>query len=295
MASQPLAGLRVISLALNVPGPVAASRLRALGAEVHKIEPPGGDPLQAAAPAWYACLSEGQQVRRLNLKAPDQRQIFNNLLAQSDLLLSSTRPEALRRLGLVWNSLHTTYPRLCQVAIVGYPAPDENLPGHDLTYQAACGLVQPPGMPRTLIADLAGAEQAVSAALALLLERERRGVSGYAQVSLAQAAQDFAAPALHGLTTAGGVFGGGQACYRLYAAREGWIALAALEPHFWVSLLQALGLEPERGSVQDLELAISAQTAEYWESWAQERDLPILRVVTTLLFTDSKSTSNREY
>jgi len=261
-----------------VPGPAAAARLRGMGAEVHKIEPPGGDPLQIAAPAWYTSLSAGQPVRRLDLKEPADRQIFEDLLRNSDLLLTSTRLKALARLGLDWESLHAAYPRLCQVAIIGYPEPDEDLPGHDLTYQAAVGLARPPHMPTTLISDLAGAEQAVSAALGLLLERERSGVSGYARVSLAQAARDFAAPAHFGLTTPGGIFGGGLACYRLYAAREGWIAVAALELHFWVSLLQALGLEPQSADEKDLERLFAAQTAEYWESWAQNRDLPILRV-----------------
>ena len=278
MTSQPLAGLRVISTAVNVPGPVAAARLRGMGAEVHKIEPPGGDPLQIAAPAWYASLSAGQRVRRLNLKEPGERQVFDDLLRNSDLLLTSTRLKALARLGLDWESLHAAYPRLCQVAIIGYPELDEDLPGHDLTYQAAVGLVQPPHMPVTLISDLGGAEQATSAALALLLERERLGVSGYAQVSLAQSARDFALPVQYGLTAPGGVFGGGLACYRLYAAREGWIAVAALEPHFWVSLLQEIGLDPQSADEKDLERLFAAQTAEYWEAWAQSCDLPILRV-----------------
>lgn len=280
MTSKALNGLRVISMAVNVPGPVAAARLLQMGAEVHKVEPPGGDPLQAVAPGWYASLSKGQKVQLLNLKASEDRSTFEDLLAVSDLLITSTRPAALQRLGLNWNCLHPAYPRLCQVAIIGYPEPDENVPGHDLTYQAAYGLVQPPHMPRTLISDLAGAERSVSAALALLLERERCGISGYGQVSLAQAAQDMAAPVQHGLTVPGEVFGGGQPRYRVYAAREGWIAVAALEPHFWDGLLQALGMEQDTVTEKVLERLFEAHTAESWESWARERDLPILQVRT---------------
>ena len=64
-----LAGVRVVNLGINVPGAVAGARLRELGADVTKLEPPGGDPTAIAAPAWYASLVEGQDVRVVDLKA----------------------------------------------------------------------------------------------------------------------------------------------------------------------------------------------------------------------------------
>ncbi|MDQ3173285.1 MAG: CoA transferase, partial [Acidobacteriota bacterium] len=70
---QPLSGIRALTLAINVPGPVAAARLRELGATVVKVEPPGGDPLSRISPAWYESLTRDQKVVRLNLKEPDER------------------------------------------------------------------------------------------------------------------------------------------------------------------------------------------------------------------------------
>jgi alpha-methylacyl-CoA racemase len=238
----PLAGLRVVTLALNVPGPLAAARLAGFGATIVKIEPPGGDPLAASAPRWYAELHTGATVRRLDLKAAGDRAEADALLAGADLLLTSSRPAALARLGLAPDGLRERHPRLCQVAIVGHAAPHQEVPGHDLTYLAAAGVLDPAALPRTLAADILGAERAASAALALLLARERGDAAGYAEVPLADAAEVLALPLRHGLTRPGGVLGGGFAGYRLYATARGHVALAALEPHFWRRFGDALGL-----------------------------------------------------
>ena len=145
-----LQGIRIVSLALNAPGPVAAARLTQLGAEVVKVEPPTGDATSRFAPEWYASLCRGQKVLRLDLKDTAGREQFDALLAQADLLLASFRPSALRRLGLDWEALHARHPRLCFVGIIGDRPPLEERSGHDLTYQADCGLLRPPRMPATL-------------------------------------------------------------------------------------------------------------------------------------------------
>src|SRR5690348_10700239 len=190
----PLAGIRVLSLATSLPGPLAVARLRTLGATVAKIEPPAGDLLAAALPAWYTDLHQGVDVRRLDLKTPAGQAALTDALAASDLLLTAQRPTALARLGLDWETLHARYPTLCQVAIVGDPPPAAERPGHDLTYQAGLGLLKPLDLPRVLVADFAGAERAVSAGLALLLARERGQGCGRTWVALSEAAADFAAP-----------------------------------------------------------------------------------------------------
>jgi crotonobetainyl-CoA:carnitine CoA-transferase CaiB-like acyl-CoA transferase len=271
-----LEGMRIVTLAVNVPGPVAAARLRSLGAAVTKVEPPSGDPLAMAAPAWYAELAEGQTVVALDLKDAGDRARLDALLAESDLLLTSTRPAALERLGLGWVDLHARHPHLPLVAITGHPAPHQDRAGHDLTYQAACGLLTPPEMPRTLLADLAAAERAVSAALALLLGRTRGGPARKMEVTLADAAAELAAPLRHGLTAPGGWLGGGWDAYGLYRAGEGWVAVAALEPHFRARLAESLGIaEPSHAA---LETAFLARTAAEWEAWADAHDLPIAAV-----------------
>lgn len=244
-----------------------------MGAGVVKVEPPGGDPLARACPAWYEELARGQRVVSLDLKTAEDRARLDGFLERADLLLTSSRSAALARLGLAREGLIARYPRLSQVAIVGHSGPGEDVPGHDLTYQAGPGLLSPPELPRTLLADLSGAERAVSAALALLLGRERGYGAGYARVSLAEAATAFAEPLRHGLTAPGGWLGGGLPEYNLYEAEDGWISLAALEPHFRRKLLDELGLET--AGYDELARVFLTGTASYWEKWAAARDLPL--------------------
>jgi alpha-methylacyl-CoA racemase len=128
-------------------------------------------------------------------------------------------------------------------------------------------------LPRTLVADIGGAELATTAAVALLLARERGGEAGHAEVALADAASAFAAPLRHGATAAGGSLGAGNPAYGLYATQGGWLAVAALEPHFRLRLAEELGLDEL--THEALTDAFRARTAEDWETWAQERDLPL--------------------
>jgi len=274
-----LQGIKIVSLALNAPGPVAAARLTKLGATVTKVEPPAGDALHHIASAWYESLCQGQTVVRLDLKDPNGRKQLDGLLATADLLLTSFRPSALQRLGLDWESLHAQYPRLCFVGIIGYLHPQEERTGHDLTYQSDFGLLRPPEMPATLFVDLAGAERAVNTALALLLRAARKGESGSAWVSLYECARNLAEPVKAGLTNVGGPLGGGYPLYGFYQANDGWIAIAALEPHFAKRLLLELNLS--NADRPELERIFLQRSAAAWESWAAERDLPLVAVQRT--------------
>jgi len=273
---KPLRGVRVLTLAANVPGPVAAARLHALGADVIKIEPPAGDPLARISPAWYESLAAGQRVVHLDLKERGGRARLDGLLTETDLLLTSTRPAALGRLSLNWAELHARYPRLSHVAITGYLSPDTDRAGHDLTYQAELGLLSPPFLPRTLLADLAGAESATSAALALLLARERSKRGGYAQVSLMETARAFAKPLRYGVTARGGPLGGGYSGYNLYRTRDGWVAVAALEPHFWQRLQSGLGVS--NPTAEELARVFLTRTTAEWAAWGTTHDLPLAPV-----------------
>jgi alpha-methylacyl-CoA racemase len=274
-----LQGVKIVSLALNVPGPVAAARLTKLGADVTKVEPPSGDATKTVAPAWYESLCKGQTVLRLDLKTPDGRAKLDELLARADLLLASFRPSALQRLGLDWESLHARYPKLCFAGIVGYLAPLQERTGHDLTYQCDLGLLRPPQMPPSLFIDLAGAERAVSMALALLNRAARSGEACSAWVSLHECARDLAEPLKAGLTSSNGVLGGGYPLYGFYRANDGWIAVAALEPHFAERLLSELGLK--NADRPELERIFLQRRSASWEKWAAELDLPLVAVRET--------------
>jgi crotonobetainyl-CoA:carnitine CoA-transferase CaiB-like acyl-CoA transferase len=148
--------------------------------------------------------------------------------------------------------------------------------GHDLTYQAEIGLVTPPALPPTLVADLGGAQQAVIAALALIMARDRDGEGSYVEVSLAGAARFFAEPLAYGLTGDGNALGGGLPAYGLYRTRDGWLAVAALEPRFRETLGRELSINPE--DREALARVFAERSSAEWETWAEARDLPITGV-----------------
>jgi alpha-methylacyl-CoA racemase len=273
---RPLAGVKVLLFALHVPGPVAAHRLQQLGATVRKIEPLAGDPLSAIAPTWYDALHRGVDVQRLDLRDTASRTRADAWLAEADLLITSFRPSSLERLGLDFAALSARFPQLCHVAIVGEGGARAELPGHDLTYQARAGLVAPPSMPRTLLADLTGAERVVSASLLVLLNRARGRGERHAEVALADAVRMLAAPLEHDITTANGPLGGMDPLYAIYESSDAWIALAALEPHFAMRLLSALGIA--EATTPSLAAVFRTRTSAAWEAWAEQHNIPLSAV-----------------
>ena len=267
----PLSDIRVVTMALNAPGPLAAARMREAGATVVKVEPPSGDPLSVICPAWYEELHRGIRVHRINLKTANGRERMYALLGAADLFLASQRPAALAKLGLDADTLlhpRSAVGQLRHLNIVGEIARPE-IAGHDLTYLARAGLLGSE-MPRTLIADVLGSERAFSTALLLL----RQPPGSRAEVGLYDALEPMAAPMRHGLTGPGSILEEHTPGYRVYATKTGRVAVAALEPHFLSRLYQELDIN-EGG---ELPAAFLARTAMEWEQWADERDLPITAV-----------------
>lgn len=257
--------MKIVTLAQNVPGPVAVARLVAGGATAIKIEAPWGDPLEGFCKAWYDELHAGVTVVRLDLKTDEGTRTLADLLGSADVFVASQRPAALLRLGLDAASLARRFPLLRHVNIVGDTAqPDE--PGHDITYLAKAGLLQQ-GLPKTLLADLFGAERAHAAIIDLM----HRGPGGRRVVGLFDSLSSLTAPLRHGLTAPGGVLGGGNPAYGVYAAQIGAVAVGALEPHFRARLYAALGL----ADGAPLAAIFTTKSAAEWEQWAAERDLPI--------------------
>ena len=271
MGPPPLAGIRVVTMALNAPGPVAAAKLRDAGAVVSKVEPPGGDPLASHCPGWYRELHAGISVEQIDLKGADGAARIRELLSQADLFLASQRPSALTRLGLDADTLLTpTSPlrHLRWLNIVGDRANPE-VPGHDLTYLAKAGLLGH-DMPRTLVADVLGAEHAFATALLLL----RQAPGSRAEVGLYDALAPLIGPLEHGVTTPGGLLGGGLPAYGLYQTLDGRVAVAALEPRFRQRLYAALEMPLDA----DLTETFRQRTAEEWEHWARTHDVPLVAI-----------------
>lgn len=238
----PLKGRRILSLSLNLPGPAALLRCKQLGATCVKLEPPAGDPMQHYEPAAYEELHQGIRVLAADLKTTRGQLRLAKELEKADVLLSSFRPSALAKLGLDWKTLHKTCPHLSQVAIVGAPGPRAEEPGHDLTYQAEHDLVTGLALPASLYADMGGALMASEAVLQALMQQQANSRGVYLEVALSEAAAWLALPRRWGLTQASGTVGGAHAGYRVYACKDGRVAVAALEPHFAAALCRAAGL-----------------------------------------------------
>jgi alpha-methylacyl-CoA racemase len=288
--SKVLAGTRILSLALNLPGPSTLMRCRRMGATCTKLEPPAGDPMGLYNPDAYAQLHEGVKVIVADLKTDAGQQLLHAELGKAHVLLTSFRPSALEKLGLGWKQLHARYPTLSQVAIVGAPGQRAEEPGHDLTYLAANGLVPGLDLPSTLYADMGGSLMASEAVLqAVLQQSERYAGTGephpsgqFLEVALADAAAYLGLPRTWGLTQARGAVGGAHAGYRVYACRDGRVAVAALEPHFAAALCAAAGTPG--GDIRAMfapatHRAIAefllGQTREQLDRLAVERDLPL--------------------
>lgn len=284
---RPLKGIRILSLALNLPGPAALMRLRLMGARCVKLEPPAptgactssSDPIQTYCPAAYTALHSGIRITTANLKTDAGQKALHRELAKADVLLTSFRPSALAKLGLTWKALHKQYPQLSQVAIVGSPSALAEAPGHDLTYLAENGLVTGLDLPATLYADMGGSLMASEAVLQAALHRRTSGKGIFLEVALSNSASYLALPRVWGLTTPGAAVGGGHAGYQIYSCKNGRVAVAALEPHFAARLCAAAGL----GS-PDMDLLTTRQGMAAWllgktraqlEKLAVDKDIPL--------------------
>jgi alpha-methylacyl-CoA racemase len=282
MASiKPLRRVRILSLALNLPGPAALMRLKALGASCIKVDSPVGDPMKAYAPVAYADMHRGIKTLTLDLKTDNGKAKLQQLLAKTDVLLTSFRPSALNRLGLDWKALHKAHPHLNLVSIVGDTAAPE-VPGHDLTYMAEHGLVTGLELPPTLFADMSGSLIAVEAVLAAIIRQKSTGRSSQQTIGLSQAAQYLALPRHWRLTTPDGLIGGAHAFYQVMPCKDGRVAIAALEPHFAKNLAQLVDL-PITKSQDALSNSLKRKTMLFMKrhtckelaALAKQHDLPI--------------------
>ena len=296
-ADDTLKGVRILSVALNLPGPAALMRLADMGAKCTKLEPlpPAGlgkgatsDPMGLYAPHAYAHLHAGVKVVQADLKSDKGQAQLHKLLATCDVLLTSFRPSALKKLGMTWADLHTQFPALNMVSIVGSAGAGAEIPGHDLTYLAANDLVTDLKLPATLFADMAGSLQASEAVLKAMWQRAKPGRSQgkgvFHEVALEDAAAYLALPRRWGLTSPKGSVGGAHAGYAVYACKNGRVAVAALEPHFAARLAEVAGLpaaKPEQNIMlqpktkNHLTAFFATLTRKQVDAMAVANDLPL--------------------
>jgi crotonobetainyl-CoA:carnitine CoA-transferase CaiB-like acyl-CoA transferase len=261
---RPLDSITVLDLTRLLPGAIATAYLANFGAEVIKIEQPGaGDPARhlEIGPWLFTHTNRGKKSIALDLKDPRGRGSFLALTEKADVVIESFRPGVMARLGVGYDELSRSNPRLIYVAISGYgqAGPRSKLAGHDINYMGLSGLLellQPagvakPSVPEVQFADiLGGSLHAVIGVLLALQARQKTGkgqsvdVSIFDGLSAALALPLAATAAGQSLVRGEELLSGGYACYNVYQCSEGrWIALGALEPKFWANLCRELGVE----------------------------------------------------
>jgi crotonobetainyl-CoA:carnitine CoA-transferase CaiB-like acyl-CoA transferase len=288
----PLKGVRILSLALNLPGPAALMRCKQMGATCVKLEPPAhpsapkgtpGDPMGLYNRSAYDTLQAGMRIANVDLKSEKGQKTLHRELAKADVLLTSFRPSAMQKLGLDWKTLHRLYPTLSLIAIFGAPGERAEEPGHDLTYLAENDLVGGLELPPTLYADMGGSLMVSEAILKARLHQLQKGKGVRFDIALSDAAAYLALPRTWGLTKTGAAVGGGHAGYRVYPCKDGRVAVAALEPHFAAALGQAVGLKVANIMAMfapQTHAAIASflltQTRKQLDQLAADKDIPLL-------------------
>ena len=255
-----LDGIRVLDLSRLLPGPYCARLLADLGADVIKVEAPEGDPVRAMPPlengesAVFAELCAGMRSVVLNLKQDAGREALLTLVEGADVLIEGFRPGVMERLGVGWEVVHARNPRLILCSITGFgpDGPYRLRAGHDLTYMAAAGVLSGtrcseghPAIPSVQVADLGGgAQSACIAILAALLERQRTDLGRHCDIAMLDGVVTWASFQILAGTDrdASRHLTGAHPCYAVYPCADGELAVAALEPRFWETLVAELGL-----------------------------------------------------
>ncbi len=263
----PLAGLRVVELAGIGPAPFAGMLLADLGADVVRIDRPGG-PALAVVPPERDLLGRGKRSVALDLKDDDDVRRVLDLLERADLLLEGMRPGVAERLGVGPDACLARNPRLVYGRMTGWgqDGPDAGTAGHDITYVAVTGALgasappsDPPMPPLNLLGDFAGATYLVVGLLAALHEARMSGVGQVVDAAMVDSTAHLTTM-FHGLLAAGAwqdepgrnLLDGGAPFYGSYRTSDGgWMAVGALEPAFYDELLARLGIDPAEGDRTD--------------------------------------------
>ncbi len=286
----PLEGVRVVDLTENLAGPYCTMILADWGAEVVKVERPGGGdesrrfpPFVRGESAGYLTLHRGKKSVVLDLKDPRGREALLRLVARSDVLVEAFRPGTLDRLGLGPTTLRAAYPRLivCSLSGFGQTGPYRERGGYDLIAQAMGGLMsvtgepgRPPAKCGFPVTDMGCGMWAALGVLLALLARARTGRGQWVDTSL------FEVPVAWAMWHAARYFATGEvvgplgsahpsgAPYQAFQGADGaWFVLAANPQHLWERLCRLVARED---LLADPRFATNADRVEHREALAAE-------------------------
>jgi crotonobetainyl-CoA:carnitine CoA-transferase CaiB-like acyl-CoA transferase len=303
-----LAGIHVVDLSLFLPGPAMTQAMADHGAEVIKVEPPGGEPNRAiglerdGVSVFFANTHRGKRSLVLDLKTAEGVEALLRLAERADVFVESFRPGVVDRLGVGYAAVSARNPRIVYASISAYgqSGPYRAKPAHDLAVEAMSGVLSVnlgwdgrPCSPAIAAADMLAANLALAGVLMALLRRERTGKGDYVDVammdSLIAAMPNNYGPPLaerREPVAKDERSWGGNAMYRLYETKDGrFVALGGAEIKFAGNLLTALGrpdlvelcrLPPGPGQqpVRDfLEQTFREKTRGEWVAWMADKDV----------------------
>ncbi|MBB4630884.1 CoA transferase [Sphingosinicella soli] len=304
-----LEGIKVVDLSMFLPGPVMTQIMADHGADVIRIEPPGGEPSRAFGPydaeglsIWFKNVHRGKRSIVLDLKKPEDLAVLLRLADEADVFVEGFRPGVAAKLGIDAQTLCARNPRLiyCSLSAFGQSGPLSYKASHDMGAQAYTGFlaINDNGDGRPVVPGLPSADMgsALTGLVGVLMALHRRNATGRGDIVDASMYDALMAWTAHlsGPVLAGGLPPttqmhrsiGGSGFYNLYETRDGrFIALTGREMKFATSLLTALGreeliplAEAEPGPVQqqligELRQIFKARDFDDWSAF-----LPTLEV-----------------
>ena len=261
--SMPLEGLTVLDFGQIFQGSYATLLLAKAGANVIKIEPPGGEPLRKRTPPGakttlaFAMLNGNKRAITLNLKSQRGKDLLFQMVQRADILLENFGPGTMDAMGVGWSVLHPMNKRLIYASGTGYgiSGPDHKNLAMDLTVQAASGIMSvtgfadgPPVRAGITVADFMGGIHVYAGITTALYERERSGIGRLVEVAMQEAVYFTLAAPFESFYRTGKVpprtgneTGGANAPYGLYPVKDGFIAIHTGTEGHWLNILDAAG------------------------------------------------------
>lgn len=294
----PLAGIRILEVGVMLAGPYATMMLADLGAEVTKVEPPGGEISRQVSDSYFASLNRNKRSVCLDLQSADGQRRLGELVAESHALLVNMKPSVIRRLGLTYEALRKHNDKIVCVAMTGFGLDGGDDPAFDYVIQAATGVAAmtgepdgPPTLPGYSSADNSTGLTAALGLLAMIVS----GRGGQVDVSLrdvmlsqlnyraAAYLNDGVAPRRHP--------NGAHSFYvpaQLFPTADGYLALFITHDGFWRLFASEAGIEgyptmAERAAQRDEVLAVVTEalakdTATGWEARLRPLGIPAAAV-----------------
>ncbi|MGH3645281.1 MAG: CaiB/BaiF CoA transferase family protein [Mycobacterium sp.] len=294
----PLNGIRILEIGHMLAGPYATMMLADLGAEVTKIEPPGGDISRQVSDSYFASLNRGKRSVCLELATEEGQRRLGELVAESHALLVNLKPSGIHKLGLTYEQLRRHNEKIVCVALTGYGLEAGDDPAFDYVIQAATGIASltgDPGGPPTL-PGYSSADNSTGLTAAIgLLAQIISGRGGQIDVSL----RDVMLSQLNYRASAylnDGVeprrYPNGAHSYyvpaQLFDTADGYLALFITHDGFWRSFSAEAGIQgyptmPERAAKRDevlalVSAALATDTALGWEARLRPLGIPVSAV-----------------